>query len=244
MAAFLEPLRQPSSPNHVLGDFNSSLEGTKLLYLDELVWGGDKQKAGTLKKLITEQYLDINRKHMPSYSVKNLLNICMSSNEDWVVPAGLNARRYLICDVDNELAGINLSQEAKQDLRNILDTNILRFAKALYDWDISEFDDRCPPQTAGLRAQKMLTFGPIDKYWHTCLVNGYITIQTSGNAREYRFGGDIPKEEMYEEFCRQANTRYVSSVQFWVHINKICDLQSKRKGWVVIIVLGLLYFPI
>jgi hypothetical protein len=216
---------QPGSPNAVLGEFNSSLEGTKLLFMDELVWGGDKQKAGILKKLVTETHLDINRKHMPSYSVKNLLNICMSSNDDWVVPAGLNARRYLICDVDNELAGTNLPPNAKRSLQDILNTNVLRFAKTLYNWDISNFDDRNPPQTEGLRIQKMLTFGPIDKYWHTCLVNGYVSILRQGIIREYRFGSNdtIPKEEMYEEFIRQNNNnRYTSSVQFWINIHKIC----------------------
>jgi hypothetical protein len=127
-----EYVYQPGSPNGVLGEFNSALEGVKLLYLDELVWGGDKQKAGILKKMVTEQNLDINRKHMPSYCVKNLLNICMSSNEDWVVPAGLNARRYLICDVDNELAGVGLSAQKKEELNQILNTNILRFAIGIY----------------------------------------------------------------------------------------------------------------
>jgi len=220
---------QPGTPNAVLGEFNSSLEGTKLLFMDELVWGGDKQKAGVLKKLVTETHLEINRKHMPSYSVKNLLNICMSSNEEWVVPAGLNARRYLICDVDNELAGLDLSVEKKEERRQILNTNILQFAKTLYDWDITDFDDRNPPQTEGLRRQKILTFGPIDKYWHTCLVNGYISIQTGGTQRTYRFGDEIPKDEMYEEFVRQNNNnRYTSSVQFW-HNLTIINRTSRRE---------------
>ena len=217
-------ISQPSSPNSVLGDFNSSLEGIKLLFMDELVWGGDKQKAGVLKKLTTEDTIEINRKHLPAYTVKNLLNICMSSNEDWVVPAGLNARRYLVCDIDNELSGVGLSKEKKEILKQILNTNILSFAKTLYEWDLSSFDDRDCPQTDALRQQKILSFGPVDKYWHECLVNGYIIIDN----RNYEFGTQVPKEAMFNS--SGVSNRFVSSVQFWKQIHNISPIINIRKN--------------
>lgn len=214
---------QPSSPNSVLGDFNSSLEGVKLLFLDELVWGGDKQRAGVLKKLATEDTLEINRKHLPAYTVRNLLNICMSSNEDWVVPAGLTARRFMVCNIDNELAGVNLTADKKRVLLDIVNTDILRFAKTLYEWDVSQFNDRSCPQTDALRQQKILSFGPIDSYWHDCLANGYVV----ANGRNYEFGTEVPKEEMFAEFS--ANNRFVSKVQFWVALHKLSGSESFRR---------------
>ena len=95
----------------VLGNFNSQLEGRFLTFLDECVWGGNKKDSGKLKTFITEETRQINKKNIPKYSVNCVSNTIIASNEDWVVPAGKGARRYMILDLDDEFSG-NKSAES------------------------------------------------------------------------------------------------------------------------------------
>lgn len=215
----------PTSANSVLGDFNSSLEGKKLIFLDELFWGGDKNKAGILKKLSTEDTININRKHMPDYSIDNFVNIIICSNEDWVIPAGEQARRYCVIDIDNEFAGLD---DTPQELLDITSTEIHRIAKTFYEWDIADFDDRRPPKTDALREQKVLSFDPTTRFVYDLLAQGYFETR----SETWEFGSDfIPKSVIYEQFGRTTgNSRHTSKIAFWKKFSNICniDIQKKR----------------
>ena len=216
---------QPSTPNSILGDFNSGLEGKKMIFLDELFWGGDKQKAGVLKKLITEETININRKHVPDYTIENNVNIAISSNEEWVVPAGEQARRYCVIDIDNEFAGVNLPREVKKELNAVIETPLLRIAKTFYDWEIVHFDDRNPPQTESLRDQKILSFDPIMKYINDLLVQGYFEIHTES----FQFNQWITKSLILEDFRNNYNNKHITKTSFWKKIDEIFVIKTAIK---------------
>ena len=147
---------QPSSPNDVLGTFNSLTANKALIFLDELVWGGDKEKSGVFKKLITESECTINEKHITNRKSTNCYNITIASNEDWVVPAGPNARRATVVDVNN-----TATTEEKDAVRL---TCPFSLAKALYNWDLSHFDHRKIVTTTALANQKELSCSDTMKY--------------------------------------------------------------------------------
>jgi len=86
---------------HVTGRFNSHLEHCSILFCDEAFFAGDRQHASTLKALITEPEIMIERKGIDSYKAANKIHIWIASNEDWVVPAGANARRFFCLDVSD-----------------------------------------------------------------------------------------------------------------------------------------------
>ena len=71
------------------------MENCLLLFVDEAVWGGNKKEAGILKKLITEDTHEIEPKFLIRFTVDSFFNLIFASNNDWVVPAGLQARRFL-----------------------------------------------------------------------------------------------------------------------------------------------------
>jgi hypothetical protein len=91
-----------SQPKHLVGGFSGHLQHCCFLFLDEGFWAGDVQAEGRLKNLITEDTITIEPKYFTPFQVPNLLHILMSSNSDWVVPAGPHARRYAVFKVSDE----------------------------------------------------------------------------------------------------------------------------------------------
>jgi hypothetical protein len=72
------------------------------LTLDEaMTWGGDKKHEGRMKDLITGTTMDINPKFIPVYTVANRMRIFIHSNNEWVVPASRDERRYLVIYVSS-----------------------------------------------------------------------------------------------------------------------------------------------
>ena len=85
-----------SNAKHLVGNFNSHLRDCVFLFADEAFFAGDKQHVGVLKSLITEESLTIEAKYANAVEPPNYLHLMMASNEEWVVPAGLEARRFLV----------------------------------------------------------------------------------------------------------------------------------------------------
>ena len=75
------------------------------MFLDEAFWAGNVAAEGRLKSLVTEETIMIEPKYFGPFQVRNLLHIMMSSNNDWVVPAGHGSRRYAVYKVSNALVG-------------------------------------------------------------------------------------------------------------------------------------------
>src|SRR5262249_19841281 len=86
----------------ITGKFNAGLQSTLFLFADEVSWRRDD--ADRLKSLITGQTLQIEKKGYDRFSVTNRLKIAAASNQDFVVPAGPNARRYAMFEVNDRYA--------------------------------------------------------------------------------------------------------------------------------------------
>jgi len=93
-----------SNRKHLTGQFNGHLRNIVFLFADEAYYPGDKEIEGTLKQIITEPYIPIEDKYKSLAPAKNCLHIAMSTNADWVIPAGEDTRRYFINKVDNSMA--------------------------------------------------------------------------------------------------------------------------------------------
>jgi hypothetical protein len=94
-----------NSPTHLVGNFNGHLEGCVLLFSDEAFAVTDKRSESTLKGLLTEPVLIVERKGIDARQVKNLLHIIMVANHDWVVPATGDERRFAVNAVSGERRG-------------------------------------------------------------------------------------------------------------------------------------------
>ena len=94
-----------SQTKHLTGHFNAHLTDCLFLFADEVVWGGDKQGEGVLKALVTERVVQIEPKGVNAFQMPNRLKMLMASNNDWVVPATAEERRYFVLDVTSDRVG-------------------------------------------------------------------------------------------------------------------------------------------
>src|SRR5262249_43004195 len=86
---------------HLVGHFNAHLQHCSVLYADEAFFAGDRSHESVLNGLIAEVTIPGEPKGVDSYSVRNCIPLIISSNSDWVVPAGADARRYFMLDVSD-----------------------------------------------------------------------------------------------------------------------------------------------
>ena len=154
--------QQITNGTHLLGKFNNHLKDCLLCFVDEGVWGGDKQAAGVLKGLITESIMMIEPKGINAFPVENHINLIIASNNDWVVPAGFDERRYLVLDV---------SPKRKQDTEYfgaIVDQMDQGGREAML-YDLLErkitVNLRKVPKTAALFDQVVNSMTTVQKFW-------------------------------------------------------------------------------
>lgn len=102
-----------SNREHLTGKFNGHLKLCVFLFADEAYYPGDKEVEGTLKQLITEPMISIEAKYHNTAISKNTLHIAMATNEQWVISASQDERRYFINEVDNRLAKNVASDKAR-----------------------------------------------------------------------------------------------------------------------------------
>jgi Family of unknown function (DUF5906) len=163
---------QITNSKHLVGNFNAHLVDALFLFLDEAYWAGDKQGEGTLKALITERTVMIEPKGVDSFQMPNRLKILMASNNDWVVPASADERRYFVLDVSDARKG---DKAYFSNLAAALDGDELSaFLDYLLKVDLTKFDHRNPPHTDGLNKQKLIGGDSFVRYWHDCLAAGYL----------------------------------------------------------------------
>lgn len=208
----------PSSPKDILGDFNSGCRNKLLVFLDELVWGGDKERAGTFKKLTTEKYISINEKFKSVFTVKNLMNIIIASNESWVVPAGTTDTRWFCLLLDPYLATCSRT-EKKRAVENILSTDIRRLAKFFYERDISDWDSDDIVITDELREQRIQSMSPMNKWWFDAQNSGYIENNDTKyyyahDSSESKAGSIISLKKRFGSYIEYSGDRHMTFRSF------------------------------
>lgn len=161
-----------SSPGHLVGRFNSHLQNCVCLFADEAFWAGDKAGEAVLKQLVTEPSLTYEGKGRDAVMGKNHVHIMMASNNDWVVPAGMDGeRRFAVFNVDDNRKGDTKFFNA---LNHQLDHGGL--AALLYDMLTRDIRGKHPrdnvPQTQALAEQKAMSQSPEESWWDSLLESG------------------------------------------------------------------------
>ena len=83
-----------SNPEHVMNHFNDHLANIILLHLEETFWAGDKKGAHLIKDFVAGDELSIGQKHLSTKMQRNYMRLIMNGNDDWLVPAGMESRRF------------------------------------------------------------------------------------------------------------------------------------------------------
>lgn len=233
--------------------FNSIMEDKILVAFDEAFWSGDRSVEGTLKSLITDDYRWIERKGSEKYETRVYDRIFILGNEDRLVNATRNERRYVVFNVsdrrmqDSEFFGDIIEGTYRSGGDGLLMTHFM-------SRNISNFNHKKFHTTQGVLDQKVQSLLPIEQWWMECLKEGRIL----GTFE----GGEWPKVMSSKDFINtflkyekdQISGRYSTS-RFSVgkHFKKIapscsvqksiwtdggsrqfysfCDLDTARKEW-------------
>ncbi len=155
---------------HLIGRFNMHQERCLLLHVEESYWAGNKGDDGPLKFLITSEKVLIEPKGVNAFHVDSVLRLFMSSNEDWVVPATNDERRYFVLDVDDSRRGDRKYFRAiRHEMTHGGRAALLHH---LLNYDLSNFDVRDVPNTEGLAQQKVQGLKNIERWWFDMLESG------------------------------------------------------------------------
>jgi hypothetical protein len=187
---------QVSDARHIVGNFNAHLRDCVMLFGDEAFWAGDKKHESVLKALITEDTFVVERKGFDAEAASNYVHLIMASNEQWVVPASQDERRFLVLDV----APIHMQNTAyfgaiDIDMKSGGLSNLLH---ALQSLDISAFDHRTVPQTDALQDQKIHSLAPHEEFWFRRLCDGIIRPTHSS------WTAPVQKDALIEDYLTYA----------------------------------------
>ena len=159
-----------TSSTLLVGRFNAHLRDNCVLFADEVSWKGNKNGEGILKGLITEPIITYEGKGTPAEAGRNCLNIILSSNENWVVPAGLdNERRYAVTRVRDTQQPIKYWTLLQEEL---LEGGYGAMLYELQNRDISKFNVFKVPQTRALLEQKIRSMATIEQWLYDLVDSG------------------------------------------------------------------------
>lgn len=190
--------RHVASPRMVTGQFNAHFEGCLLLHADEAFWAGDKSGEGALKDLITNHRQWIERKGLDQVEVENLIRLFVTSNSEWLVPAGMEERRFVVIDIAE-----TRMQDHSYFAALVGQMEGGGYAALLHHFlthDYSDVNLRKVPTTAALVEQKLNTLS-LDEGW---LIDILLEGVLPGDAEGV---GVTPRRVLYEDYVRRAQKR-------------------------------------
>ena len=159
-----------SQASQITGKFNGHMADKLLMFIDEGFWAGDKAAEGTLKSIITEENVTVEYKGKDAIKMKSYVRFIIASNEKWVVPAGLDERRFAVFDIaDNAKNNFEYFAEMQQQLTDGGYEALLYY---LLNYDYNPNIVRTIPKTDGLLEQKMASMSFELKWWMECLEEG------------------------------------------------------------------------
>ncbi|MCP4075908.1 MAG: hypothetical protein GY744_06975 [Gammaproteobacteria bacterium] len=196
--------------SQITGKHNNHLKDALLVFCNEGFFAGDHSAAGVLKHMITSQFNVIEPKGKDCFKVANHISLIIASNNDWVVPAGLEERRFCVLEVADSLK-IN---GKKKPIRNnkqwfgpiyeeMRNGGVAAMLHDLLDMDISEFNLRKIPRTDALLEQIMENAHAVHKWWFDKLKDGEDSdiwgswVDTDTLYNEFILFADVGKHKLH-----------------------------------------------
>jgi len=211
-----------SHQKHLTGNFNHHLKDALMVFCDEAFWAGSKKDSGPLKTMITEPELLIEGKGRDIFAVKNHVNLVMASNENWVVPADMDDRRFFVLEIDDAHAQDHAYFKGIAKQMNTGGREAM--FHDLKNLDISGINLRSAPRTIGLFHQIIESFSPFQQFWFNALnegINrtdstGYETWETRIDCNEIR--------SAYIDFANEMGAKgyRLSNEQFGRRLHRVC----------------------
>jgi len=219
---------QVDDPRYVTGQFNHHMAACLLLQGEEAVWAGDKTAEGRLKGLITSEYQMIEAKGVDAVRLRNFVRVIQTSNEDWVVPAGKDERRFAIFDVGSYCANNHTYFGQMDD--ELQAGGFARLLDDLLSFDLASINLRDIPKTAALLDQKIRSLDPIEAWL-------FDRLRAGAPAKRYRNWPDhIPVDVFRDDYLRTSDEvgvrRKAHETQFGMKIAKLLPSIGRSRRYV------------
>jgi hypothetical protein len=173
---------------------------------DEAFFAGDKASLGVLKAIVTERVLTIEAKHVNAVQCANMLHIMMASNNEWVVPAALDERRFFVLDVSDDRKGHHDYFGAIH--AEMGDGGYEAMLDELLTYDLSRFNVRDVPKTSALQDQKKRSLDLKLSWWREVLMCGYVFRSELGLEDDFgQWNGFESTEVLFAPYLDYATAR-------------------------------------
>ena len=212
--------------SHLTGHFNSHLKDKLMIFADEAVWGGDKKAEGMLKGLITEPSIPIEMKGKDVFTVQNHCRVIISSNNEWVVPAGTEERRF--CVIEPSQTMMQNTQYSGSIIKELKNGGYEAMLYDLMNLDLEGIDIRQFPKTIALSEQKSISSSDVEKFWEDRLYDGSI-ISDQNKWKKIVMCSDLHSD--YILFSKKIGiSRPKSMSQFGKDLKKMIPEIDRKRG--------------
>ncbi len=216
------------SSKHLVGNFNAHLRDAVFLFADEAFFAGDRGSESVLKMLITEDSIPIEAKGIDVEVCPNYIHLMMAANEDHVIRASGDERRYFALDVKDY---------KKQDAKYFKAINTQMeeggyeaFLFDLQNIDLEGFQVRDVPQTEELENQKMQSLSIPEDWWFGKLTRGFVLDNDKEWSRRVlgkKFQADFLK---YASDWELRGKERGGATKLGIFIKKVCPHRTSFQG--------------
>lgn len=167
-----------SASKHLTGNFNAHMASTLLVQAEEAFWGGDTEAAGVLKDLVTNDHFNMEGKGKDVVRLRNYLHLMITSNEAFVVPAGLEERRWAVFRVnERKMQDKTYFAQLERELDSGGREHLLAW---LIGFDLASVSLTTIPATEALWEQKTAAMAPEQMWWLARLRDGRVLAGQDG----------------------------------------------------------------
>ena len=205
--------KQINNSKQLTGNFNGHLASICFMFADEAFFAGDHAGEATLKALITERELSIERKGLDIERATNRLKILMASNKDWVIPSSKDERRFFCLDVEEKLSGKEKTTYFNELHKTLEDKQVLsEFLDYLLKMDLSEFNIRKYPETEANQKQRLLSLDPVAKFLIDACEREYLIMGKEQQAPDW-FEGKVTTSLIVEAVAQWGKSNFKNNYE-------------------------------
>lgn len=165
---------------HLVGHFNSHLRSTCALFVDEALFVGDREGQNILKALVTEPEIAIEAKGRDVIVARNRLKIIAATNEEHVLHAATDERRWLVVRTSDLRKGdLAYFEKLNAWLDNGGRSKVLGYLRTL---PLAGFNIRRVPGTEALKDQKLRSLDNFGRWLLQRLERGDWPEEIAGKA--------------------------------------------------------------
>lgn len=226
------------SMEQLTGRFNGHLKDALLVYANEAIWGGDKKAVGALKSMITDKLQPIEMKNKDLIQVRCYKRLLIGSNEDWVIPADLDDRRFFVVNCSDkfkentEFFGKLRDQMANGGLQALMND--------LISEDLSSWHPRTMPENLDNWDIKVRSMKSSERYIYEQLRHRRYRVSVGGTSDDdwCEESKEVEKDKIYQDYVSSCEDPSIvgkrgeteTNVSFWIKVKKLIGPVETCKG--------------